>query len=70
VKQKNCSAHSESATGSCQRKAGPDILNLQESLSQRIGTSVQIKIGSKGAGKLVIDYSSHDHLDELISRLH
>lgn len=51
-------------------KPDRDILNLQESLSQRIGTSVQIKIGSKGAGKLVIDYSSHDHLDELISRLH
>lgn len=50
-------------------KPDRDILNLQESLSQRIGTSVQIKIGSKGAGKLVIDYSSHDHLDELISRL-
>lgn len=51
-------------------KPDRDILNLQEALSQRIGTSVQIKIGSKGAGKLVIDYSSHDHLDELIARLH
>ena len=51
-------------------KPDRDILNLQEALSQRIGTSVQIKIGSKGAGKLVIDYSSHDHLDELINRLH
>jgi len=53
-------------------KAKPDrdTINLQESLSQRIGTSVQIKIGIKGSGKLIIDYSSHDHLDELISRLH
>lgn len=50
-------------------KPDRDILNLQEALSQRIGTSVQIKIGNKGAGKLVIDYSSHDHLDELIARL-
>lgn len=50
-------------------KPDRDILNLQESLSQLIGTSVQIKIGNKGAGKLVIDYSSHDHLDELIARL-
>ncbi len=50
-------------------KPDRDILNLQEALSQRIGTSVQIKIGSKGAGKLVIDYSSHDHLDELLARL-
>lgn len=51
-------------------KPDRDTLNLEEALSQRIGTTVQIKIGNKGAGKLVIDYSSHDHLDELIARLH
>lgn len=50
-------------------KPDRDILNLQETLSQRIGTNVQIKMGNKGAGKLVLDYSSHDHLDELIARL-
>jgi ParB family chromosome partitioning protein len=50
-------------------KPDRDILNLQESLSQRIGTTVQIQIGSKGAGKLVIDYSSNDHLSELIERM-
>jgi ParB family chromosome partitioning protein len=52
-------------------KAEPnrDILNLQEEISERIGTAVQIKIGKKGAGKLVIEYSSNDHLDELIARL-
>jgi ParB family transcriptional regulator, chromosome partitioning protein len=50
-------------------KPDRDILNLQEALSQRIGTSVQIKIGNKGMGKLIIDYSSHDHLAELIARL-
>lgn len=50
-------------------KPDRDILNLQEELSQRIGTSVQIKIGNKGTGKLVIEYSSHDHLEELIARL-
>lgn len=51
-------------------KPDRDILNLQEALSQRIGTTVQIKIGSKGTGKLIIDYSNNDHLQELISRLH
>lgn len=50
-------------------KPDRDILNLQETLSQRIGTSVQIKIGNKGMGKLIIDYCSHDHLAELIARL-
>lgn len=54
-----------------QKKTIPnrDILNLQEDLSQRIGTAVQIKTGKNGAGKLVIDYSSNDHLEELIARL-
>lgn len=53
------------------KKAEPDrdVLNLQEELSQSMGTAVQIKTGKKGAGKLVIEYSSNDHLDELIARL-
>ena len=53
------------------KKAKPsrDILQLQEELAQRIGTSVQIMAGKKGAGKLILDYTSHDHLDELIKRL-
>lgn len=53
------------------KKATPDrdVLNLQEELSQHIGTAVQIKTGKKGAGKLVIEYTSNEHLDELIARL-
>ena len=53
------------------KKAKPnrDIVHLQEELAQRIGTHVQIKPGKKGAGKLILDYTSHDHLDELIKRL-
>jgi ParB family chromosome partitioning protein len=50
-------------------KPDRDILNLQETISQRIGTTVQIKIGNKGSGKLIIDYSNLDHLDELIAKL-
>ncbi len=51
------------------KKPNRDILRLQEELSEALGTKVVIKPGSKGAGKLVIEYTSHDHLDELISRL-
>ena len=53
------------------KKAVPDrdILNLQEELSQRIGTAIQIKVGKKGAGKLIIEYVNNDHLDELVARL-
>lgn len=50
-------------------KPNRDILQLQEEISQHIGTNVQIKAGKKGTGKLIIDYTSHDHLDELIARL-
>ncbi len=52
------------------KKAKPDrdILHLQEELAQHMGTSIEIKVGKKGAGKLIIDYTSHDHLDELIQR--
>ena len=50
-------------------KPNRDILHLQEELAQRIGTGVQIKVGKKGAGKLILEYTSHDHLDELIQRL-
>ena len=45
-----------------------DIARLEEELSEEVGTAVQIKPGKKGAGKLVITYSSHDHLDDLLSR--
>ena len=50
-------------------KRDRDILRLQEDLSQHLGTNVEIKPGKKGTGKLIVDYTSHDHLDELINRL-
>jgi ParB family chromosome partitioning protein len=45
-----------------------DIARLEEELSEEIGTKIEIKPGKKGAGKLVISYSSHDHLDDLLSK--
>jgi ParB family chromosome partitioning protein len=45
-----------------------DIARLEEELSEEIGTTIQIRPGKKGAGKLVVSYSSPDHLDELLSR--
>ena len=52
------------------RKPGTDrdIARLEEELSGEIGTKIEIKPGKKGAGKLVISYSSHDHLDDLLSK--
>lgn len=49
-------------------KVSRDVLQLQEEISQQLGTDIQIRAGKKGAGKLVIHYTSHDHLEELIAR--
>jgi ParB family chromosome partitioning protein len=45
-----------------------DVARLEEELSDEIGTTVRIKPGKKGAGMLVVAYSSPDHLDDLLSR--
>jgi len=45
-----------------------DVARLEEELSEELGTTIQIKPGKKGAGKLVVAYSSPDHLDDLLSR--
>ncbi|MGE5525149.1 MAG: ParB/RepB/Spo0J family partition protein [Rhodospirillaceae bacterium] len=47
-----------------------DVARLQEELSQRLGTTVEIRNGAKkGAGKLLISYRSLDELDALLTRL-
>lgn len=45
-----------------------DIERFEEELSERFGTTVEIKPGKKGAGKLLINYSSSEHLDDLLSK--
>ncbi|MFA5912424.1 MAG: ParB/RepB/Spo0J family partition protein [Burkholderiales bacterium] len=45
-----------------------DILRFEEELSEKFGTAVELKPGKKGAGKLVISYASHEHLDDLLSK--
>jgi len=49
-------------------KTNRDILRFEEELSEKFGTTVEIKPGKKGAGKLVISYASHEHLDDLLSK--
>jgi ParB family chromosome partitioning protein len=45
-----------------------DVARLEEELSEEMGTTVQIKPGRKGAGKLVVAYSNAGHLEDLLSR--
>lgn len=47
-----------------------DVARLEEDLSQRLGTTVEIRAGGKkGSGKLMISYGSLDQLDGLLARL-
>ena len=51
------------------RKVDRDVARLEEEMAEALGTSVEIKPGRKGTGKLVLHYASFDHLDDLIARL-
>ncbi len=50
-------------------KLNRDTQSLQEEMSAYLGTRMEIKPGNKGGGKLVIEYSNHDQLDEFLNRL-
>jgi len=46
-----------------------DTQRLQEELSAALGVNVLIKPGNRGGGKLIINYTNLDQLDDLIGRL-
>lgn len=46
-----------------------DLQNLQENLSEQLGTNVAIRQGARGKGKLTIDYGSMDELDGILARM-
>ena len=50
-------------------RADRDVERLEEEISGRLGTTVEIRPGKKGSGKLVISYMSNEHLDELLSKI-
>ncbi|GLP97664.1 ParB/RepB/Spo0J family partition protein [Paraferrimonas sedimenticola] len=47
----------------------PDIVSLQNKLSDQFGAKVEIKHTKKGKGKLVIDYADLAHLDGILAKL-
>lgn len=47
----------------------PNIRHLQDDLSRRLGTKVQIQHSAKGKGKLVLSYTSLDELDGILSHI-
>jgi ParB family chromosome partitioning protein len=50
-------------------KTDRDLARLEEEISQRLGTTVQIRPGRKGSGTIVVHYSGLDHLDQLLKKL-
>jgi len=51
------------------KKTDRDIARLEEEVSDRLGTTVQIKPRGKRGGKVVLIYRSLDDLDQLLERL-
>lgn len=47
----------------------PDVLRLQEALSDKLGASVSIKASANGAGTMKISYANLDQLDEIIAKI-
>jgi ParB family chromosome partitioning protein len=54
--------------GRRRKRSDRDIARLEEELSERLGTTVEIRPARKG-GKLVVRYSSVEHLEQLLKRL-
>lgn len=52
-----------------EKKADPDITRLEEEVSSRLGSTVAIRHGKRGNGKLMIQYTSLDDLDRLLTLL-
>lgn len=52
------------------RRRAPDLVRLEQGLSDRVGAPVQVQYDQKGRGKLVINYSSLDELDGILEHIH
>ncbi len=50
-------------------RTGRDIQRLEEEVSEKLGTTVEIKPGKKDSGRVLINYMNHVHLDELLAKL-
>jgi ParB family chromosome partitioning protein len=62
-------ARGTAAGAQAKRRADRDLRRLEEEVSERIGTTVEIRPAGKGRGRIVLHYSSLDHLDELLAKL-
>jgi ParB family transcriptional regulator, chromosome partitioning protein len=70
VQQQGEQTPAKTAGQKTQKQENRDTQRLQEEISSQLGVRVEIKPNSKGGGKLVIEYSSNDHLEELTGKLY
>jgi ParB family transcriptional regulator, chromosome partitioning protein len=56
------------ATAKRPRVEDRDVKRLAEELSERFGTTVDIRTDRKGSGKLIISYSDSRHLESLLAK--
>ncbi|WP_166422475.1 ParB/RepB/Spo0J family partition protein [Paraglaciecola sp. 20A4] len=59
----------EPASPKVDKKIDPDVERLQDKLAQNLGAPVQIAHNAKGKGKVVINFSSLDELDGILSHI-
>ena len=52
------------------KEKDPDVKNLENTLSERLGTRVEIRLSKKGKGKLLIDFHSNDVLQGILEKIH
>jgi len=61
---------SESAGRHAAPRRDPDLVRLEQGLSDRLGAPVQVQHNQKGKGKVVITYNSLDELDGILEHIH
>ncbi len=68
--KKLLAAGSQSGGKKTPPRRDPDLVSLEQDLSDRIGAPVQVQQGQKGKGKLVVSYNSLDELDGILEHIH
>jgi ParB family transcriptional regulator, chromosome partitioning protein len=69
VQQQGEQSPAKTAGQKTPKKENRDTQQLQEEMSAHLGARVEIKSNSKGGGKLVIEFTNNDHLEELLGGL-
>ena len=59
----------ESGKKSDPKKVDPDVRRLENQISEKLGASVKIRSGKKGAGQLVINFHSTAELEGILEHL-